>query len=288
MFDFRGDAVKYSNPDIVKDVTGNIVMELVDLGDVNAKLRIVGGDFTVIGSESEGDGNVWDVSFGRARVLLERDVIQLNINAVDLSGQHGMFRMHAETTGAFPLEVGDVMDVHAFAGRTSIAGAWELNFDGTISIDDVVPIEEFDDVETDVQAALVSLEITEEATDEIIDDVDVNLADILTDEELADFTQEEIEEIEAELEAEIIAEIEDEIVDEIETDVATTVDTTVDAVEAEFDDLEELDLASTDESDSDAAGTDVNDDGTDANGDGTDDGSDATVNLDDGAGSTDG
>jgi len=49
VFDFRGDAVKYSNPDIVKDVTGNIVMELVDLGDVNAKLRIVGGDFTVIG-----------------------------------------------------------------------------------------------------------------------------------------------------------------------------------------------------------------------------------------------
>ena len=209
-------------------------MELVDLGDVNAKLRVVGGEFTVIGDEND-DGNLWEVSFGRARILLERDAMQLNINAVDLSGNHGMFRMHAETSGAFPTAIDDVMDVHAFAGRTSIAGAWELNFDGTISMDGVVPITEFEDVEADVQTELVSLDITEDVTDEIIDEVNVELEDIFTDEELAEMTDAEIEEIEAELEAEIIAEIEDDIIDEIEADIETDVEETVDEIEDELD-----------------------------------------------------
>ncbi len=266
-------------------------MELVDLGDVIAKLRVVGGSFEVTGTETD-EVNIWDASFGRARILLERDAMQLNINAIGPDGKPGMFRMHADTAGIFPLDVDDkAMDVHAFAGRSSIAGAWELDFDGTISVDGgVVPLEEFEDVEAEVQADLVSLDISEEATNEILDDIDVNLEDILTDEELDELTPDEIEEIEVELEAEIVAEVEDEVSDEIESDVETTVETTVDEVEAEFDDLDELesDVA---ESDGDTTTSDVGTDEShdDINGEKSNDDSDkTTVNLDDGAGSVDG
>ena len=216
-FSFDGDAVKYSDQSITKSASGDIILELADLGDSNAKLRVIGGQFSV--SDSDGTTNVWDVSFGRARVLINNDALQMTINAIDLNGKHGTFRMHADTEGVLPLEVGEVMDVHATKGRTSVAGAWALDFVGTITVDDVIPIEEFDDVEGEVQASIVADEIAEEATEEYLDEIDVEIEDIFTDEEIADLTEEEIEEIEETLEAEILAEIEDEIADDLEDEI---------------------------------------------------------------------
>ena len=62
VFEFSGIAEKKSNSNIVKDVNGKIVMELIDLGNVNAKFRIVGGQFFVLDSNTDSDGKVWDVS----------------------------------------------------------------------------------------------------------------------------------------------------------------------------------------------------------------------------------
>ena len=228
--EFRGDAVKYSNSDVVKDVSGNLVLELANAGDVNAKLKVIGGEFVVMDPETGDVLNVWDASFGRARVLFDRDAMQVTVNAVDLNGQHSVFRMHAETSGVFPLESGEFMDIHATQGRTSISGAWILDFDGTLSVDTILPLDEFTDVEIDAQTDIVSAEITEETTEEFVDEVKVDLTDILTDEELSDFTDEEIRTIQEELEAEILAELEDEVIDDISADVQVDVQEAIDVV----------------------------------------------------------
>ena len=219
-FSFDGSAVKYQDPSIVKTVSGDVILELISLSDVNAKLKVVGGSFSVVDPSDDSVSNVWDVSFGRARVLLDRNSMQITINAVDQNEKHATFRMQAGTDGLFPVSYGDSpLGIDATKGRTSISGAWILDLSGALVVSEPIPVSELTDVETSVQKDILTQEISQNVIGEMIVDIDDSISDILISEDFSDLTQEEIEQIQKELEAELLAELQFDLSNDIEDEV---------------------------------------------------------------------
>ncbi len=219
-FSFDGSAVKYQDPSVLRTISGDVSLELISLSDVNAKLKVVGGRFSVVDPSDESVSNVWDASFGRARVLLDRNAMQITINAVDQNGKHATFRMQAETDGLFPVSYGDSpLGIDATNGRTSISGAWVLNLSGALVVSEPIPVSELTDVETSVQQDIVTQEISKDVIGDMIIDVNNSISDILLSEDFSDLTPEEIEQIKKELEAELLAELQFDLSNDIEDEV---------------------------------------------------------------------
>lgn len=219
----EGKATMVSDPEITRPVIGNIVMELIFLEDETAMLKIIGGDFEVFDSNSNEIKNVWDVSVGRARVLFEKELVQISINAVNLSGDHASLRIQAQTEGSFPLEVGDVMTIQGDKKRTTIGKNWTFEFDGTITVDDIIPIDEFEDVEATAQASLLSHEIAEESIEENWDEIHDVIEEVLED-EFDELRPNQLRQIQDNIQNEIIMQLEEKIVEEIEDKIAETIE----------------------------------------------------------------
>lgn len=209
---FDGKAVKSGDPSNVKFVSGDIFLELVSLNELNAKLRVIGGNFKVMDSDDGLESNQWDASFGRARVLLDSDSMQITVNAVDQNNVYATFRMQSDTEGIFPVSYGDApLGIDASEGRTSISGKWILDITGSLSVSEPIPLNEFNDVKDTVQLNIISNSISKDVTNEMINDFNKSIFEILTSDEFSGLTENEIKQIQKELESEFLSEIEQDI-----------------------------------------------------------------------------
>jgi len=110
--------------------------------------------------------------------------------------------------GVFPTEYGDIIDISATDGKSKSGTAWILDFVGTLSVDEPVPITVFEDVEELSEAD----DVMEESTD---DCYDLTLADFYTDAELDGLTTDDLADLEEELLIDICSEVADEVEEEM-------------------------------------------------------------------------
>jgi len=205
---FQGDAFNTSNENDVKTVSGDVNLELVRLGDSGATLKIIGGQIVIEDATTGELHNVHDVAFGRSRANFENDSLQVAINTVDTSGQPHTFAMQIKMDGIFPTELGASVDVVAKDGKSKSGTLWILDFVGSLSVDDPVPITAFEDVE--------ELSEVNEVVEESIDDCyEMTLADFYTDADLEGLSDSELVELETDLLAEVCAEVSNEVEQEI-------------------------------------------------------------------------
>lgn len=223
-FTFDGTALKYQDPSVIKTVSGDVALELISLSDVNAKLQVIGGSFTVLDKTDGTISNVWDVSFGRARILFDNEVMQITINAVDQQGKHGTFRIQATTDGLFPVLYGDpALLISAEKGRASISGEWVLVLSGALAVSEPIPIAEFSDVETEVQEDVITKEISQDITDGMINDIDKSISYILSSDDFSPLTDDERIQIQEELKAELLAQLQLDISNDIQSEVVQSI-----------------------------------------------------------------
>ncbi|MBA4718697.1 MAG: hypothetical protein HRO68_06255 [Nitrosopumilus sp.] len=192
----------------MKTVSGDVYLELLRLGDSGATLKIIGGQIVIEDSVTGELYNVHDVSFGRSRANFDNDSLQVAINTVDVGGQPHTFVMQTSMNGVFPTTLGDVTDIYATDGKSKSGTEWILDFVGTLTVDDPIPITILEDVE--------ELSEVDEIVEESIDDCyALTLSDFYTDADLEGLSDEDLVELEEDLLTEICSELGDEVKEDI-------------------------------------------------------------------------
>ena len=152
-------------------------------------------------------------AFGRSRANFDNSSLQITINTADIDDKPRTFVIRANFDGIFPTALGDSVDVFATDGKSKSGTHWILDFVGTLSVDDPVPITVFEDVEE------IS-EINDIVEESIEDCYNLTLSDFYTDADLEGLSDEDLAELEVDLITEICTEVSDEVEDDISGDSA--------------------------------------------------------------------